>query len=98
MPGPLPHYRPRFSRTQLDEARRLVRKRHAPHAIAQRARLVLLLADEPAISNPEAARRLGVHENKIRYWRNRWATRDFVLEDRPRSGRTDGCRSWKAAS
>ena len=87
MPGPLPLYRPRFSRKQLDEARKLVRKRHVPHVLVQRAQLVLLLAEEPTLSNPEIGRRLGIHENTVRYWRHRWATEGFDLEDRPRPGR-----------
>jgi predicted ArsR family transcriptional regulator len=87
MPGPLPVYRPRFSRSQLVEARKLVRKRQVPHALVQRARLVLLLAKEPTISNPGAGRQLGIHENTVRYWRQRWATEGCTLEDRPRSGR-----------
>ena len=87
MAGPSPLYRPKFSRLQLAEARELVRQRRVPHALVQRAQLVLLLAEEPTISNPEAGRRLGIHENTVRYWRYRWATEGFVLEDRPRSGR-----------
>ena len=87
MPGPSPLYRPKFSRPQLAEARKLVRKRQVAHALAQRARLVLLLAAEPAISNPEAGERLGIHENTVRNWRRRWTTEGFALEDRPRPGR-----------
>jgi hypothetical protein len=85
MPGPSPLYRPKFSRLQLAEARELVRQRRVPHSLVQRAQLVLLLAEEPTISNPEAGRRLGIHENTVRYWRYRWATEGFVLEDRPLS-------------
>jgi hypothetical protein len=87
MPGPSPLYRPKFSRSQLAEARELVRKRRVPHALVRRAQLVLLLAEEPTISNPEAGEQLGIHENTVRYWRQRWATEGFVLEDRPRPGR-----------
>ena len=87
MPGPLPQYRPRFSRQERRQAREVVRKRKVSHGCARRARLALLLAQEPAISNPEAGRRLGVHENTIRYWRKRWTSEGFSLEDRPRSGR-----------
>ena len=87
MPGPAPIYQPKFSSDELGEAQGLVRKRQVAHGLVQRARLVLLLDEEPAMSNPEAGRRLGVHENTIRYWRKRWATDEFRLEDRPRSGR-----------
>ena len=87
MPGCLPHYRPVFSPDQLHEAAKLVRRRQVPHGKAVRARLALLLAEAPTLSNPEAGRLLGVHENTIRYWRKRWATEGWTLEDRPRPGR-----------
>ena len=57
------------------------------HGKAVRARLALLLAENPTIPNPEAARLLGVHENTIRNWRKRWATEGWCLDDRPRPGR-----------
>ena len=87
MPGLLSHYRPAFSRQQLDEAAKLVRRRRAPQGKAVRARLALLLAESPTISNPAAARLLGVHENTVYNWRKRWATQEWTLSDRPRSGR-----------
>jgi len=87
MPGCLPHYRPVFSPDQLREAAALVHRRQVPHGKAVRARLALLLAENPTLPNPEAARLLGVHENTIRYWRKRWATDGWTLDDRPRSGR-----------
>ena len=87
MRGCLPLYRPTFSAGQLREAAALVRRRQVPHGKAVRARLVRLLAENPTIPNPEAARLLGVHENTIRNWRKRWATQGWTLEDRPRCGR-----------
>ena len=87
MPGLLPYYRPAFSRQQLEEAAKLVRRRRAPQGKAMRARLVLLLAENPTISNPAAARLLGVHENTVYNWRKRWATQGWTLSDHPRSGR-----------
>jgi len=87
MPGPEPLYQPEFSEEQVAEAQDLVGKRQAPHSLVQRARLVLLLLEQPGLPNPEAGRRLGVHANTIRYWRKRWATDEFRLEDLPRSGR-----------
>jgi transposase len=87
MSGCLPQYRPVFSAEQLQEAAALVRKRQVPHGQAVRARLVLLLAEDPTITNPEAGRRLGVHENTVRNWRKRWATEGWSLCDRPRAGR-----------
>lgn len=87
MPGLLPEYRPRFSPSELAEARRVSRKRAAPYALVERAGLALLLAENPTATNPGAARRLGLHENTVRKWRMRWATDGFSLRDLPRPGR-----------
>ena len=87
MPGPQPLYQPKFSEEQIAEARDLVGRRQAPHGVVQRSQLDLLLLEYPGIPSPEAARRLGVHPNTIRYWRKRWDTDEFRLEDLPRSGR-----------
>ena len=87
MPGPPPFYQPTFSVAELRQAEAIVRRRQVPHAHVQRAQLALVLAAEPALSNPEAGRRLGVHENTVRLWRKRWATEGFSLVDRPRPGR-----------
>lgn len=87
MPGLKPIYRPTFEPKQLEEARCLSQKQTAPFAVVQRAKLVLLLDRQPDIENPVAARILGRHENWVRWWRKRWATDGFSLEDKPRSGR-----------
>jgi transposase len=47
----------------------------------------MLLAENPRLPNPEAAKLLGVHENTVRYWRKRWVEEGFRLEDKPRPGR-----------
>jgi len=87
MPGLLPIYRPRFSPKELAQAREVSRKRTAPHSMVLRANLALLLVQHPAVTNPEAGRRLGLHENTVRQWRKRWASDGFSLQDLPRSGR-----------
>jgi len=87
MPGLLPQYRPSFSPDQLRESGKVVRRHRAPQAEVLRARLALLLAENPTITCPEAARRLGMHEQTVRKWRRRWAKEGWSLQDRPRSGR-----------
>jgi len=87
MPGPQPFYQPTFSVAELRQAAAMVLRRQAPHTHVQRARLALVLAVEPALSSPEAGRRLGVHENTVRLWRKRWAMEGFSMADRPRPGR-----------
>src|SRR5262245_1454866 len=87
VPGPLPHYRPTFPDEFLAEARRLVRARTAASHHRQRAQLVLLLHECPALSNVAAATRLDLHPNSIRLWRQRWAEGHFTLEDAEGRGR-----------
>lgn len=87
MPGLKPIYRPTFTPDQIVAAKRLSKKQAAPFAVVQRAKLILLLAQQPDIENPVAARRLGRHENWVRVWRKRWVVSGFSLEDQPRTGR-----------
>src|SRR5258707_15484745 len=87
VPGPPPRYRPSFPDEFLAEARRLVRARTAAFHLRQRAQLVLLLHDCPALTNAAAAARLDLHPNPIRLSRQRRAKRQFTLEDAPGRGR-----------
>jgi hypothetical protein len=87
VPGPLPHYCPAFPDEFLAEARRLVRARTAPAHHRQRARLVLLLHEQPALSNTAAAARVELHPNSIRLWRQRWAAGQFTFDDGSGRGR-----------
>jgi len=83
----VPHYQPYFSSKEIEQAQRIVRKHTAGQTLVLRARLVLLLADNPALSSPECAKQLAVHQQTVRKWRKRWATEEFTLSDKPRSGR-----------
>ena len=87
MPGLKPKFRPQFTVNQIKEAQRISQKHTAPHNMVQRAKLALVLQQQPDIENPQAARQLGRHENWVRYWRKRWASEEFSLSDKPRSGR-----------
>ena len=71
----------------LAEAQRLVQARTAASHLRQRARLVLLLHEAPALSNVAAAARVDLHPNSVRLWRQRWAGGQFTLEDDPGRGR-----------
>jgi transposase len=55
--------------------------------VVQRARLGLLLHQQPAITSAAAARELGQSTSWVHKWRRRWATSGFSLEDAPRPGR-----------
>src|SRR4051812_49917376 len=87
MAGPAPRYQPAFSAEQVAECERLVRRHNAPQARVARAKLALLLHAQPALDNVAAGRRLGKHENWVRYWRKVWATEGFRLADRGGQGR-----------
>lgn len=87
MSGPSPRYRPLFPAEFLAEARRLVQARTAPSHLCQRARLVLLLHEAPALSNVAAAAQVDLHPNSVRLWRQRWAGGQFTFEDDPGRGR-----------
>ena len=84
---PIPHYRPTFTQADLETAREILRRSSSRHDYVQRARIALLLAEEPTISNPEAGRRLGLHENTIRYWRKEWDRAGFRVAIREGRGR-----------
>jgi hypothetical protein len=66
---------------------RTIRRPHAPQNRVARAKLALLLHAQPALDNVAAGRRLGKHENWVRYWRKVWATAGFRLADRGGQGR-----------
>jgi transposase len=87
MRGPLPSYRPEFPTTFLEQAEQVVRHRTVPYQRRQRAALVLLLHQQPLVSNSEAATLVQLHLRSVQRWRRRWATGDFSLEDEPGRGR-----------
>lgn len=87
MPGPSPFYRPTFPDEFLAEAQRIAAARTAASHLRQRAHLVLLLHEHPALPNVAAAARLDLHPNSIRLWRQRWAKGQFTLADAPGRGR-----------
>jgi hypothetical protein len=87
MAGPAPAYQPTFSEAQLAECQALIRRQSAPQARVYRAKLALLLHAHPALDNVAAGRRLGKHENWVRYWRKTWARDGFRLTDKAGRGR-----------
>jgi len=99
MRGPVPISHPNFPPDFLDHARRIVRQRTVCHYQWQRATLVLLLHEQPLVSNGEAAAQGHLPPNSVRLWRRRWANGAFSLDDasgrgpKPRfspSGRSGG--------
>lgn len=87
MPGPSPAYRPDFPSDFVEQAQRIAQKRTVAYQLRQRAALVLLLYDDPFLSNVQAAAQVRLHPNAVRYWRRRWAKGEFFLEDAPGRGR-----------
>jgi transposase len=71
----------------LEQAATIAWQRTVPYQVRQRAALVLLLSQQPLVSNGEAAQRVQLHPRSVRRWRHRWATGDFSLDDKPGRGR-----------
>jgi len=87
MAGPAPKYQPAFTADDLVHCEQTVRRSHAPQNQVARAKLALLLHEQPALDNVAAGRRLGKHANWVRYWRKVWATERFRLADQGGQGR-----------
>ena len=60
MPLLISPHQPTFSPEQLAQARTIARQATAPHRAVLRARLTLVLAENPTISHEEAARSSGL--------------------------------------
>lgn len=87
MPAIAPLYQPKFSAEAVAHAQEVVRRSTSRQDQARRARLALELAANPALPNPEAGRRVGMHPNAVRYWRKTWCNGPFRLTDLPGRGR-----------
>jgi len=95
--GPPPKYQPRFSEAEVAEARAWASSQALPHGEVQRARLVLLLHEQPDLRSPEAARRLGQSVSWVCKWRRRWVEAGFSLRDASRPGRPQQFADWVLA-
>src|ERR1700730_15229355 len=93
--GRPPEWRPRFSGKQIREARKAALKLTGGHALVQRARLGLLLYRRPAMTSPDAARRLGQSPSWVYKWGRRWALEGVSFEGHPRPGRPRRGFSWE---
>ena len=87
MPLPVTPHQIAFTPEQLAQAKKLAAARAAPFREVVRAKLTLILAEQPEISHAEAAKHLGLDRHTVYTWRRRWATEGWSLEDAPRSGR-----------
>jgi len=75
-----------LTEAQVVACRALLRRQSAPQAQAYRAKLALLLHDDPRLDNEAAGRALGKHANWVRYWRRIWVREGFRLTDKPGRG------------
>lgn len=87
MPALAPVFQPKLAAAEIAQAQEVVRRSTSRQDHARRARLALELAANPALSNPEAGRRVGMHPNAVRYWRKTWCNGPFRLTDLPGRGR-----------
>jgi transposase len=90
-------YQPRFSPAEIAQAQAWACSQALPHSEVQRARLVLLLDEQPDLRSPEAARRLGQSTSWVCKWRRRWVEEGFSLADAPRRGRPRRLLEWMRA-
>lgn len=86
----LPTFRPCFPPEFVEHAQRVVGQRKVERRLWQRAILVLLLHEDPTISNTAAGCEVGLSDQWVRKWRRRWDRGDFSLDDQPRTGRPPG--------
>jgi transposase len=68
-------------------ARQVAARHSAPHREVLRARLTLLLAENPGLSHMEVAARTGLSPKTVQKWRRRWHEHGWSLTDAPRPGR-----------
>jgi transposase-like protein len=87
MSGPLPHFQPEFPGEFVDRVRDIVRCHTSEKRLWQRARMVVLLEENPQRNHVDIGREVGLSDQAVRKWRKRWCQGDFSLEDKPRSGR-----------
>jgi hypothetical protein len=86
MPGPRP-VPCNFPDDFVQEARDAVRRRTVAVQVVQRFQLVLLLHEQPGLTNEEAAAAVGLSPRQVQRWRRRWAAGDFAVADLPGRGR-----------
>jgi len=65
----------------------LARSSSAPHREVLRAKLTLVVVEQPEITHTEAGKRCGLQRHTVYSWRRRWAEEGWSLQDAPRSGR-----------
>jgi len=87
LPGIVTIYQPTFTEEQLATARRVAAQHTAPHNQVLRARLTLVLAEEPSLPHETAGKRVGLKPHTVYKWRRRWCQQGWSLEDAPRPGR-----------
>jgi len=87
VPLPTTPHQIQFAPEQLAHARKTAAARSAPHREVLRARLTLIVAEQPHITHGQAARHSGLSRDTVYEWRRRWAEEGWTLQDAPRSGR-----------
>jgi hypothetical protein len=76
-----------FPEEFLQEAWQTVNRRVIPWQSVQRFRLVLLLHEQPNISNEAAGEQIEMSARQVQRWRQRWARGDFSILDASGRGR-----------
>ena len=87
MPVLKPTHQPQFTAEQLAHARKVAAQHAAPAREVRRARLTLVLAEDPDRSHAEVGQLCDLDPETVYKWRRRWAAGDWSLQDAPRPGR-----------
>jgi transposase len=71
---------------QRQELQEVVASRKSAQSLVQRARIVLLCAEQPTWSDRQVAAAVRCSAGQVRKWRKRWCE-THSLQEAPRSGR-----------
>lgn len=85
MPGPAPTHKIVLDPQQSENIRQLARSQTQPHSEVVRAKIIVLAADRPDLTNVAIAQMVGCAQRTVRKWRERYATTQ-CLADAPRPG------------
>jgi transposase len=86
MAGRKKTYQVTVDERQRQELHQVVASRKSAQSLVQRARIVLLCAQQPAWSDRQVATEVGCSAGQVRKWRKRWCE-THSLQEAVRSGR-----------
>jgi hypothetical protein len=85
MPGPAPTHKIVFASEHCENVRQLVRSQTVPYSEVVQAKIIVLAADRPDLTNVAIAQMVGCAERTVGKWRERYAA-THCLTSAPRAG------------